>query len=141
MVTLSELLEEDLGLAATGQRLFAHHRLAYLATTRRDRSPRLHPVTPDETATGLFVAVNHQSPKGWDLAHDGRYALHAPRGKSDEEFVITGEARRVDDDATRLEIAESAGHVIRDTDWLFEFLIEDCLQGYWVNAGPPAMAA
>ena len=124
-------------LARVGVALLDEHLLAYLATTRRDGSPRLHPVTPVRTASGLYVAVNHQSPKRWDLDRDGRYALHAPLGERDEEFVITGRVERLRDDPTRGEIASAAGHVIHDTDWLFEFYVAHCLHGYWVNAGQP----
>jgi len=137
MITWSEFLEQASDMAAAGQRLFDDHRLAYLATVRRDGRPRLHPVTPVATDAGLYVAVNHASPKRWDLSRDRRYALHAPLGTSDEEFVLTGTARRIQDAATRQQISEAAGHVIHDSDWLFEFLIEHCLHGHWVNAGQP----
>jgi hypothetical protein len=85
----------------------------------------------------MYVAVNHHSPKRWDLQRDRRYVLHAPLGASDEEFVISGEVRRISDLATRLEIESAAGHTIHNTDWLFEFLVEKCLQAHWVNAGQP----
>ena len=138
MLTWSELLRgEAAGLALAGQRLFAEHRLAYLATARKDGRPRLHPVTPVATASGLFVAVNEQSPKRWDLSRDGRYALHAPLGEQDEEFVITGVARRVLADQVRAQIVQAAGHKIHDADWLFEFLVGYCLHGHWVNVGQP----
>jgi Pyridoxamine 5'-phosphate oxidase len=137
MLTWGEFSKRAPELAAIGQRLFADHRLAYLATSRRDGSPRLHPITPVETATGMYVAVNHESPKRWDLQRDRRYVLHAPLGASDEEFVVSGEVRRISDPAIRMEISTAAGHTIHDTDWLFEFLVETCLRGYWVNAGQP----
>lgn len=137
MMRWSEFARSSPVLAGAGATLFDQHRLAYLATARRDGSPRLHPVTPVRTPTGLYVAVNHQSPKRWDLERNGRYALHAPLGDRDEEFVITGHARRVRDDETRAEIKAAAGHVIHDADWLFEFHIEHCLHGYWVNPGQP----
>lgn len=137
MVSWSEFAERSREIAGAGESLFGEHRLAYLATSRRDGAPRLHPVTPVRTPKGLYIAVNHQSPKRWDLDRDGRYALHAPLGDRDEEFVITGRVRRVRDGATRAEIESEAGHVIHDSDWLFEFLVGHCLHGYWVNVGRP----
>lgn len=137
MVTWAEFIERAPQLAAAGQRLFLEHEIAYLATTRRSGAPRLHPVVPVETASGLYVAVNHESPKRWDLANDGRYALHASLGEHDEEFVVTGLAQRIIDNDTRQAISDAAGHTIHESDWLFEFLVEYCLHGHWVNAGQP----
>ena len=137
MVTWREFAEQAPELASIGRRLFDEHRLAYLATVRRNGDPRLHPVTPVDTGTGLYVAVNHQSPKRWDLERDRRFSLHAPLGERDEEFVITGEVRRVTDDETRVAIAAAAGHTIHDSDWLFEFLVAHCLQGHWEKVGQP----
>lgn len=137
MVTWGEFIALAPELAEVGRRLFDEHRLAYLATVRRDGSPRLHPVTPVDTGAALYIAVNHQSPKRWDLARDRRYALHAPLGESDAEFYITGKVRRVADEKDRAQIKAAAGHTIHDSDWLFELRVEHCLQGYWVNVGQP----
>ncbi len=136
-MTWGEFAESSPELALVGARLFEEHQIAYLATVRRDGSPRLHPVTPVRAGDGLYVAVNCASPKRWDLERDRRYALHAPLGDQDEEFVITGVVRRVNDGPTGAAIAVAARHVIHASDWLFEFLISRCLQGYWVNVGQP----
>ena len=78
--------------------------IAYLATVRRDGSPRVHPVCPILAGPGMYVAVAgpgraapapRPSPKRFDLARDGRFALHALPGKRDDEFYATGRARRV----------------------------------------------
>lgn len=135
--TWSEFARSAPELASIGARLFDEHRLAYLATVQSNGSPRLHPVTPVRTDLGVYVAVNEQSPKRWDLERNGRYALHAPLGEQDTEFVITGRVKRVRNDAERRAVQEAAGHVIHDTDWIFEFQIARCLQAYWVNAGQP----
>ena len=137
MLTWGQFVEGAPELAEAGRRLFDEHRLAYLATVRRDGAPRLHPVSPVDTGSGLYVAVNHESPKRWDLKRDRRFSLHAPLGARDEEFVITGEVRRVFDDATRAAIAAAAGHTIHATDWLFEFLVARCLRGHWEHVGQP----
>jgi hypothetical protein len=137
VLTWAEFADREPELAGAGMRLFDEHHLAYLATVRRDGSPRLHPISPIRTERGLYVAVNERSPKRWDLARDRRYALHAPLGQQDEEFVLTGGARRIHDAATRRAITAAAGHTVHPEDWLFEFLIESCLHGYWVNVGQP----
>ena len=52
-------------------------RICYLATVRRDGSPRVFPTSPffGDGALWLFVAAT--SPKRFDLRNDGRFALHA----------------------------------------------------------------
>jgi hypothetical protein len=111
--------------------------LAYLATVRRSGAPRLHPVTPVIGAGGLFVFVGAQSPKRFDLLNDGRYAMHAAIGPSDEEFAITGTVRRVTDSARRAAAVQAARHPTHDEDVLVEFDIERCLWGIWENVGQP----
>src|SRR5688572_18039134 len=75
-------------IAAAGRELFDQHFLAYLATTRADGSPRLHPVVPIIADGGLFVAIGAWSPKWRDLRRDPRCALHALPGARDDEFVL-----------------------------------------------------
>lgn len=116
--------------------------IAYLATVRRDGSPRVHPVCPILASDGMYVAVAGESapqpsPKRFDLANDGRYALHALPGKRDDEFYVTGRARFVDDAAERDRVFEAAGHTIRDDDWVFELGIDYAMTAYWENRGQP----
>src|SRR4051794_22128304 len=71
--------------------------MGYLATVRSDGSPRLHPVSPVLTDTGLYCFIV-DSPKRRDLERDGRYALHSfPPEESDDEAYLTGRAIRVTD--------------------------------------------
>jgi hypothetical protein len=90
-------------LAAFAQSRF-EGRIAYLATTRADGSPRVHPVTPFIVAGGLFVYMEPTSPKGHDLRRDNRYALHCTvedtEGGGGEVF-IAGRAEVIADVATR----------------------------------------
>jgi hypothetical protein len=116
--------------------------IAYLATVRRDGSPRVHPVCPILAGPGMYVAVAgtsapDPSPKRFDLARDGRYALHALPGKRDDEFYVTGRARRIEDAATRQAVADAAGHTIRDDDWIFELEIRYAMTAYWEKVGQP----
>jgi hypothetical protein len=63
-------------LAAFGLERFKSG-VAYLATVRKDGSPRVHPVTPIVGDGYLFVFMEPTSPKGYDLRRDGRYAMHS----------------------------------------------------------------
>ena len=63
-------------LAAFGAERFSSG-VAYLATVRKDNSPRVHPVTPIIGEGRLFVFMEPTSPKGHDLRRDGRYAQRA----------------------------------------------------------------
>lgn len=115
--------------------------LGYLATVRRDGAPRLHPVCPVAGHGGLFVFVPTTSPKRFDLAEDGRFALHAPLGPDDEELVLLGVARRVTEAARRAQAEAAARHATHASDWCFELLIARCLWGVWTDAGQPGTRA
>src|SRR4029450_1760860 len=60
--------------AGTGGTVFA---IAYLATTRPDASPRLHPFCPIIAGGRLFAAIPARSPKGDDLRRGGRCVIPA----------------------------------------------------------------
>ena len=55
-------------------------RIVYLATIKKDGSPRLHPVTPAIGNGMLFMFTEPSSPKIGDLKRDGRYAMHSAIG-------------------------------------------------------------
>lgn len=55
-------------------------RVAFLATARRDGSPRLHPFCPVLATGRLLAAIPRASPKGDDLRRDPRRAIHALPG-------------------------------------------------------------
>lgn len=95
----------------------------YLATTRRDGGPRVHPVSPVFTDDALYCFVL-PSPKRRDLERDGRYALHAYPGESTEdEAYLAGRAVPVhDQEVRRLALLHRADV---DVGWrLFELTIE-----------------
>ena len=74
--------------------------VAYLATVRRDGSPRVHPMTPIIGLGHLFVFMEATSPKGHDLRRDGRYAIHgavSDNNGAGGEFFVTGQAHLVSD--------------------------------------------
>ena len=132
------------GLAADGRRLLYGESTssghAYLATTRNDGGPRVHPVMPVLSDGGLYVFVVEMSPKRKDLERDRRFALHAyePPGGG-EEFYITGTALRVDDAHRRAAVTAASGGSLgnHDFEWLFEFLPAHVLHTRWANWGKP----
>jgi hypothetical protein len=137
VATWSEFSDRAPDLAESGRRLIDEYHVAFLATVRHDGAPRLHPVTPVIADGRLFVFVPPTSPKHGDLVRDGRYALHAPLGKDDEEFVVNGAARRRDDAAVYATVVAAASYTVAHGEDLFELDIERCLWGYWENVGQP----
>ena len=142
MATWGELERAQPAMAELLRSLLGWIPLAYLATVRRDGSPRVHPVCPILAGDRMYVAVAgasapQPSPKRFDLANDRRYALHALPGKRDDEFYVTGRARLVEDADERRLVVEAAGHTIRDDDWLFELGIDYAMTAYWEHVGQP----
>lgn len=119
-------------LAEAGRALIYQYRvgLGYLATVRKDGGPRVHPVCPVIANDGLYVFVGNQTPKLHDLLRDGRYALHSfPRADVDDEFAVSGRARRVDDAGVRQIVydAYTATGAFTSNDTLFELWLERVL--------------
>jgi hypothetical protein len=99
---------------------------AYLATVRKDGTPRVHPVTPILTNEGLFLFMEPASPKGRDLRDRGWYALHngVPDTEgSGGEFFVAGKGRAVDDAATREVVAEAASYDPAERYVMFELMV------------------
>ncbi|MEX1022918.1 MAG: pyridoxamine 5'-phosphate oxidase family protein [Dehalococcoidia bacterium] len=113
--------------------------VAHLATVRRDGSPRIHPVCPHLADGRLYVVVTSASPKRYDLANNGRYALHAlDSGEPDPafsefEFTVTGTARRVptSEAAVWSAVREVCPYPFPDEDWLFALDIESAMSATW----------
>lgn len=104
--------------------------VAYLATLRKDGSPRVHQVTPIIGEGRLFLFMEPTSPKGHDLRRDGRYALHSQvsdPGGTGGEFVIRGRGRSVEDPATRALAARLSSYTPADRYVLFELDVEAAL--------------
>src|SRR4051794_25836332 len=91
------LEEQQPELAAFGaERLNGN--VAYLATVRKDGSPRVHPLTPIIGQGHLFVFMEPTSPKGHDLRRDRRYAIHCSVSDNSGvsgEFILTGQAQLI----------------------------------------------
>jgi len=117
--------------------------IAFLATTRSDGSPRVHPFCPILAGGRLFAAIPMTSPKGHDLRRDPRCVIHALPGPEDDELSIRARAVDVGDDAaTRALVAtvvERSGvagmieSVSREP--LFEFDLEQVDVAHWIDIG------
>jgi hypothetical protein len=140
MLTWKEFAVARPDLARTGASLlyeFGDLALGFLATTRVDGGPRVHPICPMLSDDGLYAFVV-PGPKLGDLRRDGRYALHCetfPPPRHDDAFYVTGRATEPDDAQLRAALTEQflREHHL-DEPWpgfdeqaLVEFLIERCL--------------
>jgi hypothetical protein len=125
-MTWKILAEQQPELAAFGAGRL-NGKVAYLATIRKDGSPRLHPMTPIIGQGHFFVFMEPTSPKGHDLQRDGRYAIHcavSDNSGASGEFSITGHAHLLDDAELRALAVSLAGYAPADRYILFEFDIE-----------------
>jgi hypothetical protein len=124
-------------MAALGLRQLQKFGLAYLATTRRDGSPRVNPVCPVIADGRLYVATSPDSPKRLDLVRDGRYVLHMLPGRQEEEFWVRGVAQRIFDDAVRAAVVTAAEGItrVRPEEWLFEYDVSEAGTTVWLDFG------
>jgi hypothetical protein len=113
--------------------------VAYLATVRKDGSPRVHPVTPIVGSGSLYLFMEPTSPKGFDLRRDGRYALHSVVSDSNGtsgEFIVTGSAALIDDPARRSLAAQLASYTVADRYILFELSVESATSTVYEDGHP-----
>jgi hypothetical protein len=102
-------------------------KVAYLATIRKDGSPRVHPMTPIIGQGYLFVFMEPTSPKGRDLQRDGRYSMHcsvSDTSGASGEFIITGQAHLIHNSEVRALAVRLASYIPVDRYVLFDFDIE-----------------
>jgi hypothetical protein len=119
--------------------------LAFLATTRADGGPRLHPICP-LIGTGDLFAFIVPSPKRSDLLRDGRFALHSfPCPDNEDAVYLTGRVRPVIDEDTRHAVArqfveERTAFETAEPDEqqrLFVFDIDSCVLTRTIGHGDP----
>jgi hypothetical protein len=138
MATWGEFAEAAPEFAARGARLLGVG-VAYIATTSRDGSPRVHPFTPLIGGGRLLGFIGKHTVKYRNMLRDGRVCIHAVLGDSDEEFLLIGRARRSDDWATRMQAAIEARKIEMTSkdDVAFEFTIERAHRAIWKGLGTP----
>ncbi len=139
MPTWGEFAESAPELAAFGAERFRQAQVAYLATVRNDRGPRLHPVTPILGEGRLFLFMEPTSPKGHDLGRHSRYAMHSlvtDQNGTPGEFWITGRAIRAADPATRAIAATAAAYYPADRYILFELSVEEAASTLYEGGQP-----
>lgn len=115
-----------------------HGQVAYLATVRKDGSPRVHPVTPIIGEGYLFVFMEPNSPKGHDLRRDGRYAMHCGVGDpsgAGGEFTIRGQARFVEEPELRALAVRLAPYSPAERYILFELGLEEAASTVYEGEG------
>jgi hypothetical protein len=114
--------------------------VAYLATVKKDGSPRVHPVTPILGEEQLFLFMEPTSPKGHDLRRDGRYALHCSVEDSSGgagEFLVTGTADFVQDAESRNLAIQAASYEVADRYVLFELGVDYAFSTRYDEDGNP----
>lgn len=134
-----ELQHGNPPLANFGAARFASS-VAYLATLKKDGSPRVHPVTPILAKDRLFVFMEPTSPKGHDLRRDGRYAMHCSVGDSGGaggEFLITGSAAFIEDKESREFAKKYASYDIIDRYILFELGVHTAFSNVYREGEEP----
>jgi hypothetical protein len=141
MVTWKQFADSDPSLAQAGEDLLFQYGvgLAFFATIRRDGAPRLHPLCLVRSAAGLYVFIMPQSPKRWDLLHDGRYALQSfPEARPDsDEFYLSGKAKLIENPGVFDTVFNDARHQVSPGEALFELLIERAMHTSWEGFGTP----
>ena len=133
-----DLVDGNPELAEFGAARLLDSEVAYLATVRKDGSPRVHPVTPIIGQGRLFVFMEPTSPKGYDLRRDGRYAMHCQVENSEGgkgEFFLNGRARPVHDEATRAIAVEAASYEVAAHYILFELGVRQAMSNVYTADG------
>jgi hypothetical protein len=113
--------------------------VAYIATTAKDGSPRVHPFTPLIGGGRLLAFVGKHTVKYGNLLRDPRCAIHAVLGTDDEEFLIVGRAVLSDDWATQMQGAVEARKINMTSrnHAAFEFMLERVHWAVWEGLGTP----
>lgn len=147
MASWREFADASPELAEAGRALLYQYGvgLAFLATTRADGGPRVHPMCPLLTQEAVYAFIV-PGPKRGDLHRDRRYAMHSfPAEANEDAFSFTGKARPVTEDAAVADLAERYAterqlvapppEIVR---WeLFTFDIESCLLTRTQGHGDP----
>ena len=133
------ILESQAPEIAEFSKVRLHGNVAYLATVRKDCAPRVHPFTPIIGKGHFFVFMEPTSPKGNDLRHDARYAVHCSvtdnSGESGE-VVITGKAGFIEDAELRALAVKLCPYKPAERYILFEFDVESVTTTEYPDGSP-----
>ena len=112
MATFADVVSQEPEFAARVRAAFDARRHKYLATLRRDGSPRISGIEMDFVAGEPWLAGMPGSVKFTDLRRDPRFALHSGSGEG-ESFTgdgkLNGRAVPVTDPDKRADFAAEAG--------------------------------
>lgn len=135
-VTWEQFAQATPHLAERGARLLGAG-VAFIATTAKDGSPRVHPFTPLIGGGRLLAFIARHTVKYGNLRRDPLYAIHAVLGKDDEEFIVIGRAVACDDWATSMQAAVEARRINMTSrnHVPFEFMIERVHWAVWEGLG------
>lgn len=138
MATWAEFAAAAPDLAERGGRLLGVG-VAYIATTARDGSSRVHPFTPLIGGGRLLAFIAKHTVKYRNLLRDPRCAIHAVLGENDEEFLVIGRAVLSDDWATQMQGAVEARKINMTSrnHAAFEFMIGRAHWAVWEGLGTP----
>ena len=138
MATWGEFADASPYLAGRGAELLGVG-VAYIATTARDGSARVHPFTPLIGGGRLLAFIARHTVKYGNLRRDPRCAIHAVLGNSDEEFMIIGRAVVSDNWATSIQAAVEARKInmTSHNHVPFEFMVERAHWAVWEGLGTP----
>jgi len=127
-------------LAERGWALMAQeHGYTFLATVRRDGSPRVHPIVPIRSDHGLVLAVKRGSLKLADLRREPRFVLHASVvPPEDQEFSLRGIAHEVRGEQARRTVTAGWGEDTPvDVMVLFDVEVVEVGWATWPAHGTP----
>ena len=132
------LIDGDPELAKIGEQRL-HGRVSYLATVRKNGTPRVHPVTPFIGDGRLFLFMEPTSPKGQDIQRGSHYALHC--GVEDNEggggeFCIWGTGRLITDLETRELATRFCPYEPAERYILFELAVARAMATTYSDTGP-----
>ena len=112
MASFAEVESAEPAFAARVRATFDAHAHKFLATLRRDGSPRLSGIEMKFVGGEPWLAGMPGSVKFTDLRRDPRFALHSGSNEPDTftaDAKLSGRATAVIDDAERRRFADAAG--------------------------------